>query len=582
MREDVAAGWSPADTSAGVDGVDARRAFDSAPVGIALLDDTGVVATLNAPARELLGAWKGAPLAGALAAADREAECRARVQLATGEEPAVRDRWTSITGRPLDVALAVLRDSAGGSRGFVVHLEDATSRVHATEQLRRLALHDGLTGLPNRTLFADRLGQALEGTRTESGGVALLFVDLDRFKDVNDTYGHDVGDALLAEVAARISSVLRPGDTAGRLGGDEFVVVCRDVADQRAAEAVLSRLATALQPVFVLGGVRVQPRASIGLVLAAPVDDAETLLRAADAEMYRAKRSRRPPDPGPAAPRGSRLPEPDPTFVGAHVGGRSGAARGSGASRGSGGRLRQRLAAGLAGGEFRLAYQPIVDLATATPVGMEALVRWQHPELGLLDPARFLPAAAETGIVVALDAWVLERACAEAAPVAVDRGDGFVVCVNLAGRHLQRPGLFERVDRALRASGLPPQALELELGGLADVAMAGAPMLRDLVELSGVGVRLSMDTADGSLSVARVVPLDAVKLERSLVRGLGRPGEQPADVAVVAAVVTLGRALGLRVGAAGVERPEQASRLLELGCPVGQGYLFGRPGPLPG
>ncbi len=563
-----------------------RAAFDDAPVGVALLDLGGRVTALNTAASVLLGApagaLLGASLGGVLTDRDREAERRARVQLLAGEQGVVRARWVLAgPGSPVDVAASVLRAGGGEPSGFVVHLEDATERQQATDHLRRLALHDGLTGLPNRVLFSDRLGHALAGSRTESGGVALLFVDLDRFKEVNDAHGHEVGDALLVEVAARISSVLRPGDTAGRLGGDEFVVVCRDVADTAAAQAVLGRLAAALQPVLVLGDVRLQPRASVGLVLAGRGDDAETLLRAADEQMYRAKRSRRTPDRAPgratdqatdrAADRAPDRAPPAPDGRGR---------RGPDDRSATGGRLWQRLATALTDGELRIAYQPLVDLATGAVVGAEALVRWQHPELGLLGPARFLPAAAETGIVVALDAWVLERACAEVAPLAAARGDGFVLCVNVAGCHLQRPGLLERVERALRSSGLPASALELELSGLAGAAAEGAPALRDLAALSERGVRLGLDEVDASLSAARVLPLDAVKLGRSLVRSLGEADEPRADLAVVAAAVALGRALGLRIGAAGVERPEQVSRLLALGCGVGQGYLLGRPGEL--
>jgi diguanylate cyclase (GGDEF)-like protein len=431
------------------------------------------------------------------------------------------------------------------ARGLARAIGYAIERARVQRTLAHQALHDPLTGLPNRALFEDRLRQAMARVRRHGVASAVLFCDLDDFKSVNDRLGHAAGDDLLVAVAERIVGVLRTQDTAARLGGDEFAVLCEDVTGTHHAFAIAERLLAELREISV--------SASIGLAIAHDgTERPEALLREADAAMYRAKR------------RGGGVAE----LFDAEMRGR--AARRI--------ELQEALRRGLERGELRLHYQPRVRLATGEVVGVEALVRWQHPERGLLAPAEFLPVAEESGLIAPLGAWVIEESCRQAARWADARGglDPLAVAVNLTARQCAQPDLLSIVRGAVDASGIDPAGLRLEVTEAAVLRdlEANVAVLRALREL---GLSLAIDdfgTGPSSLAALRRLPVDLVTVDRSLVGGLAEAD----GAAVLGAIVALAHALGLSIVAEGVEAGEQAEHLRALGCDAGQGYYFARPG----
>ncbi|HZU77641.1 MAG TPA: EAL domain-containing protein [Dehalococcoidia bacterium] len=421
----------------------------------------------------------------------------------------------------------------------------------ANVALARAAAYDGLTGLPNRGLFSDRLAQTLARQQRTGGKLAVLFVDLDGFKQVNDTLGHHRGDQLLKVIAERLSMHVRGGDTAARLGGDEFVVLLEEVGgEDEAAQAAERLLAEIRQPVE-LDGHRVSPSASIGLVCCAPNEvDADRLVREADLAMYHAKSSGK----GRIARYERGMLESAELRL----------------------QLEAELQKALEGGQFRLHYQPIVTLGDEEIVELEALVRWEHPELGLLPPAQFLPLAEAPGLIVPLGRWVLREACRQAAEWrALREGRPLVVAVNLSARQLIDSRLEDDVLAALAEAELPPWCLRLELSeatvrGLDDASLE--PTLR----LHQRGVRLAIDDfgADGS-SLAQIerLPADTLKLDRSFVVDAAAGETSP----MLAGILALARSRHLAVTAVGIESPEQLACMRELGCERGQGYLIARP-----
>ncbi len=466
----------------------------------------------------------------------------------------VRARHKDGTWRHLEaVGTNLLGDPALG--GVVMNYRDITERKEYEEQLRHRALHDPLTGLPNRALFADRLDHALARTARRGEAVAVLYLDLDRYKLVNDSLGHAAGDELLARVGERLGRCLWPGDTAARLGGDEFAVLLEDVRGEAEAEAVAGRILERLAPVFGVAGREVAITASIGVALSGPGREGpEELVRAADAAMYRAKSTGKARfavyDPGMGTEALERL------------------------------ELEVDLRRALERGELRLRYQPVVELATGRVTGAEALLRWEHPDKGAVPPSRFIPIAEETGLILPIERWVLGEACRQGAAWRARYGDGAcpTVGMNLSGRHLQHPDLVGEVARALGEAGLEPRGLTLEI--TESVAMEdGEATVAALRELRGLGVRLAIDdfgTGYSSLAYLHRFPVDVLKIDRSFVDGLRRESE---DTAIVRAVVGLAAALRLRVVAEGVETTEQMERLRALGCELGQGYLFAKPLP---
>ena len=453
-----------------------------------------------------------------------------------------RGRVRGLDGRPVEMTGAC---------------QDVTAQRQAAEALSKLALHDPLTALPNRTLFMDRLGQALCRLDRRHRVLAVLFVDLDRFKAINDRLGHAAGDEVLMAVGGRLREVLRPDDTVARLGGDEFVVLCEDLDDDRAALRVAERVLAALDRPVACGDQEVVSSASIGIAVTRRSDATpDALLRDADMAMYRAKETGR-----------HRIEVFDNT-----------ARLRTQARIQTADELRQAVDAD----QLRVVYQPIVHLGQATPAGVEALVRWQHPRRGLLTPAEFIQLAEDTGLVVPLGAWVLRQACRDLTRTLDQGGLGglsqLVVSVNLSARQLNMPGLLPMVESVLAEFGLPAWRLCFEITEsvlMEDVDLAIAV----LSDLRALGVRLAIDdfgTGYSSLGYLRRFPVDIVKLDRAFVAGLG---SDSASDAITAAVINLGHALGLSVIAEGVENEEQLTVLRALRCDRAQGYLWSTPQP---
>lgn len=424
----------------------------------------------------------------------------------------------------------------------------------AQEQLERLALYDPLTGLANRTLLADRLGQAMSRAERGSSPPAVLVLDLDGFKAVNDSFGHSVGDLLLVEVAGRLRTVVRDTDTVARLGGDEFAVVVLDAATERVLE-VAGRIRAALGTPVEVGGQSCWVGASIGVCFATRGQAADTLLRDADTAMYVAKTRARG---------GVQVYEPA-----MHTAALS--------------RMRQaeELRAAMTAGQLRVYYQPIVDLGTGRTTGAEALVRWQHPVHGMLVADDFLPVAEDTGLVVAMDEWVLDIAVAQLArwreslPEALR---GFALHVNISPVGFRSPRFADDVVACLARHGVAPRDLTLEITE-AQFRAEDAQTVQAMGALRAAGIGVAIDdfgTGSSSLRYVRRLSIGVVKIDRSLITGLDA---DPRQFRIVAAVLEVVDALGLAAIAEGVETAAQAELLRGLGCRYGQGYHWGRPVP---
>jgi diguanylate cyclase (GGDEF)-like protein/PAS domain S-box-containing protein len=448
----------------------------------------------------------------------------------------------------------VVRDGRGENVRLAGSQTDITLRKQTEAQILHDALHDPLTGLPNRTLFLDRLGQALARRhRREDYRFAVLFLDLDRFKLVNDSLGHPAGDELLVGLAKRLSGCLRSEDTVARLGGDEFALLLDDIGDARAAARMAERIREELRQPFNLGGHEVFSTASIGITFDPESDRRpEDLLRDADTALYRAKALGRD--------RHELFDEAMHSRAVAIL------------------KLETDLRHALERNELGLVYQPIVALQTGGTVGFEALVRWSHPERGLLFPDEFIPLAEETGLIVPLGQWVLREACGAARSwqEAARGGPPCFVSVNLSVREFSRADLVERVRKVLGEFGIPPSSLRLEITEslIMDDPEAAVARCRGLREL-GVGIDIDdFGTGYSSLSYLRRFPVDALKIDRSFV---SRMDEHTEDLEIVRAIVSLATTLHIGTVAEGVETPEQAEKLRSLGCELGQGYLFARP-----
>jgi diguanylate cyclase (GGDEF)-like protein/PAS domain S-box-containing protein len=436
----------------------------------------------------------------------------------------------------------------------VANLLSAAVERHGEEEANReAALRDPLTGLPNRTMALDRLEQALNRRRRDGTNVAALMLDLDRFKVINDSLGHGAGDELLLALAPRLREILRPSDTVARLSGDEFVIVCEAPPGLRQVITVAERAAAAIGRPFELDSGQHFVTTSIGISIASSADDTpESLLRDADAAMYRAKQR------GPG--RYELFDENMRAEVLARL------------------RIETELRQALERGELRVHYQPIVDAASGQPLGIEALVRWEHPEHGLVPPLDFIPIAEETGLIIDLGRWVLETACEQAAAWQRRFARPLKIFVNASGRQIADPLFPADVAEIVRRSGLLPGSLGLEVTESVLIDDAGSTMAV-LNELKDDGVRLTLDdfgTGYSSLSYLKQFPLTGLKIDASFTNGLG---SSAADTAIVKAVIDLAQALGLTVVAEGVETEEQLGHLRRLGCTRAQGYLFSRAAP---
>ena len=466
-----------------------------------------------------------------------------RLRAADGSDVWIRDEMTVVFDR-----------QTGADPLFFGVFLDVSDRKRMEVELERLALYDPLTGLPNRALFGDRLRHVL-ARRDRDSATAVYFLDLDRFKRINDSLGHGAGDEVLREVAERLAAVVRPEDTVARFGGDEFTVLCESVGGVLEAVTIADRLQRPLRQPLRAGGAELRLSASIGVALVEADDngDGQHLIEDADAAMYRAKERG-----------GARTELFDSAMRDNAV---------------SAMRIEQELQRALEQGELRVYYQPGVDLATGQVVGAEALVRWEHPERGLIAPDRFLGVAEETGLIVPLGMWVLGETCRHLAEWQSRPETAHLhLSVNLSARELTHPDLVSSVLGCVRESGVDPHSLTIEV--TESTAMVdGDSGFRALRDLSSEGIRVAIDdfgTGYSSLEQLRRMPVDIVKVDRSFVSGMAADST---DREIVAAVVGMGRALKLCVVAEGVETPEQAELLRELGCDIGQGYLYAKPLP---
>ncbi len=462
------------------------------------------------------------------------------------------------TWRHVEAVVSDLRDrpSVGG---YVTNLRDVTDRKEAEEKLEHQALHDPLTGLPNRALLGDRIGQAiLRGRRSDAPGPVVMFLDLDRFKLVNDSLGHAAGDKVLVEVADRLKAVMRASDTLARFGGDEFVMLCEQMTDRESLLTVAERVLSALDPPFYIEGKRFQVGASIGAaVVEGDNVSADELLSDADSAMYLAK----------AKSGRARIQVFD------H------ATRATARHRVH---TEEELAQALKHDELVVHYQPIIDLWTRRRVGVEALVRWQHPTRGLLAPSSFLDVAEQTGLIVPLGSWVLRTACAQVRSWndELSADHQLALSVNLSARQLSEPDLVDEVSSVLVDAGISPRALRLVLELTESLMPADEDDARTHVrQLHRMGVVLAIDdfgTGYSSLQYMRELPIGVVKIDRSFISAIGRSSR---DEAIIRSVVDLAHTLGLTVTAEGVETETQLEFVSEVGCDMAQGFLFGRPEP---
>ncbi len=456
---------------------------------------------------------------------------------------------------PLVVIVVAGEGSWGMLPVLMLPLLAVQRAAEMSKEREHRALHDPLTDLPNRLLLADRIERALVRPGRRDGDVVMLLLDLDNFKVVNDGIGHDAGDELLLELARRLAATLRPGDILARFGGDEFVVLCERVRGRRRVAEASARIAACFDQPFLVGGREVTVTASMGVAEAQLAASAGTLMRDADAALHEAKASGR-----------------DTTVIFDSTMHHQAARRLESA---------EGLRRALAEGQLRLHYQPIVDIDSGRPRGLEALVRWEHPELGLLGPCEFIPIAEETGLIVPLGRWVLAEAITQLARwrCEIPGCEALGVAVNLSARQLREDGLDDAVAAAIRLSQLPPTALSLEV--TESVVMGEAEGAREVLSsLRELGVGLAIDdfgTGYSSLSYLKRLPVTRLKIDRSFTIGLGTPDTN--DLAIVNAIIGMAAGLGLEVVVEGVETADQLLDLRRLGPDGGQGFLWSPPLP---
>ena len=456
-----------------------------------------------------------------------------------GEEYAERLSVTAIT------------NISGEVQQFAAIISDITKRKQDEERILYQANYDSLTGLPNRSLFLDRLNQSLANMQRADKNLGLLFIDLDGFKLVNDTLGHDVGDMLLKEAARRLGTCVRTGDTVARLGGDEFTIIMPNLDDARNAPLVAQRVLDSLQAAFLLGGHETFVSASIGITIF-PDDarEAQDLLKNADAAMYRAKEHGKANYQFFTADMNEEVKE---RLV-----------------------VKNGLSKALENDEFVLQYQPKLDLHTGRVTGAEALMRWESPDLGLVSPVKFIPVLEETGMVVEVGEWAIHTACRQHVKWIKQGLPPIKVAVNLSARQLREPSFVKIVKSALTKTDLPPSALEIEI--TESMLMSDAPnIVASLKELHDYGVHISMDdfgTGYSSLSYLKRFPIDTIKIDRSFVSDIDTSSD---DAEIIHTIINMGQTLNRKIIAEGVETQEQLDILRRYNCDEIQGYFFSRP-----
>ena len=537
-------------------------AFTHAAIGMAIVGDDDCVHKVNQALCELLGQAEHEllqrPFDDLLHPGDAEPFQRraAAVARGTGEAFSMELRCRDASGQGIWVSLHCGRfvDPATDRNGLIYQLHDITSRRLAEDRLHHVAFHDSLTDLANRSCFNERLAAAVERNRIDADhGFAVMFMDLDRFKLVNDSLGHPAGNALLCEVARRLSRAVRPGDLVARLGGDAFAVLLEHVQEPTAAMALAQRLQQVLSAPMLINGTEVVPLARIGITFSdLGCRSADEVLRDADLAMYEAKAD------------GSRCVSLFNQGMHERVAEKL--------------KLEGDLRRAIGDGQLTLVYQPLFRLAPHELIGFEALARWTHPERGAISPAVFITLAEESGHIEALTAWVIDQACGQLAawqtthPGLARLG----MHVNISGRDLTSAALVPRVREVLHRHALAPRQLTLEI---TETTLMGK--LKDVLDtvhaLREAGVKFSIDdfgTGYSSLAYLSTLPIDSLKIDRSFVAGMT---DKPQNVEIVRAVLTLGRSLGQTIIAEGIETAEQLSMLEELGVDVGQGYLLARP-----
>ncbi|WP_184675262.1 putative bifunctional diguanylate cyclase/phosphodiesterase [Saccharothrix violaceirubra] len=540
-----------------------RAMFTDAAIGIGIADIEGRILDVNQALQEMLGfgveEMRQYNIRDLMHPEDGTAVWRLYDQLTAGELDHYRaeKRFRRADGEQVwtHLTLSLVRDDHGEPQYQVAMIEDVTERHLLQNRLRYQALHDPLTGLPNRALFLERLSRVFHNG--ESARAGLCYLDLDGFKVINDSLGHDVGDQLLVEVGRRLDhSVSGPGKLVARMGGDEFVILVEGSRDTRDIVDVADRVLRELESPIRIAGHELTVSASIGIVeRELPGTTAADLMRDADITLYWAKADGK-----------SRWALYDPERNAREV------ARFT---------LSATMPAALERDEFYVDYQPLVRLEDSVVVGVEALVRWQHPEFGRLAPDRFIELAEETGLIVPLGRWVLRRACEQAKRWREEFGEAApFVSVNLAVRQSRDPELVRDVKRILDECVLPPNQLQLELTESAIMGTADEP-LEALRVLSDMGVRIAIDdfgTGYSNLAYLKHLPVHELKIAGSFMEGLRAEDEEDAvDMAIVSTLVRLAHALELGVTAEGVETPAQAKRLHRLGCDTGQGWFFAKP-----
>ena len=462
------------------------------------------------------------------------------------------DLYRDVAGELIAEDLDTAQILANVAAGYLVNAQARQDAIDTQRRLRQLSLHDSLTGLPNRTLLVELLDRAVERARRSHHVAAVLFIDLDAFKSINDLYGHHVGDELLIAVAGRLANLLRPGDALCRIGGDEFVALCEDMASAADAEVIAERVTSALAEPFPLPSLTVTVSGSVGIAFSGPGQDIPAILRNADFAMYQAK-----------SDGGGRYQVSDPNA-------RLAADRRN--------RLDVDLRQSQARGELYLAYQPIISLGTGRLAGVEALLRWNHPVRGLVMPTVVIPSAERTGMIIQLGEWVLRQACRDLVQWKLDGLEIPKLAVNVSARQVMGPAFAQTVAAVLNDTGADPTALCLEVTEslfLGDTERA----VNVMNEIKDLGVQLSLDdfgTGYSSLSYLQSFPVDIVKIDRSFT---ARIAKSKSTRSIVHAVIDLSHVLDMTVVAEGVETPDDLEWITEMGADYGQGFHFSRPIP---
>jgi diguanylate cyclase (GGDEF)-like protein/PAS domain S-box-containing protein len=537
-----------------------RAIFDHAAIGIALLASDGLMVETNPALCQFLGYAPGEAqnryFYHFVPPEDADGLAASVAQVASGDVPdvTVEQRYIRQDGEAVWAALTMSR--AAGSRednasSIIAMVQDISTRKSLEERLTHQASHDPLTNLANRTLFRQRVEVALQRARHRDH-VVVMYLDLDNFKSVNDSLGHSAGDQLLVTAAARLLNATRGSDTVARLGGDEFAILLENVREDGEARIVADRIARTMREPIHVGEDNVFVGVSIGIARALEEDGADEVLRNADVAMYTAK--------GKGKGNYQFFEQSMRTAVVDRL------------------ELEADLRTALAREEFELFFQPLVQLESTRIVGVEALVRWNHPRRGMLQPLDFIPVAEETGQIIPLGRWVMSEACRQAHAWwnTLPDTDRSSIAVNVSGRQLRDPSFVEDVAGALAESGLRPSRLVLEITETVIMHRTEGIMQR-LRALKELGIQLAIDdfgTGYSSLNYLQQFPIDIIKIDKTFVDGLQR---NDAGTALTRTIIGLGFTLGLSTVAEGIEEDQQRTALQELGCVLGQGFLFARP-----